>query len=259
MAPKKIQIIAVANQKGGVGKTTTALTLGASFCRLGYRTLVIDLDPHASATIHLAYYPEQTERTVQDIFLSDADPESIWEEIIQQDERHHFDFVPGSIHLSDLEAEFKSTPGKGILLKQSMESLRGRYDYVILDCPPQLGVILINALVAADLTIIPIQTEFLALHGLRLTFDTIRMLNKAMPDPIFYRALATMYDQRLSACRRVFNMLRKRLGSRFFSTVIHIDTKFREASAKGQVIFDVAPQSRGSQEFVRLAKEIVAL
>jgi chromosome partitioning protein len=259
MGHKDIQIIAVANQKGGVGKTTTALTLGASFCRLGYRTLVLDLDPHASATIHLAYYPEQTERTIQDIFLRQEEPAALWGSIIQRDERHHFDFVPGSIHLSDLEAEFKNTPGKGILLKQSMETLRERYDFIILDCPPQLGVILINALVAADLTIIPIQTEFLALHGLRLTFDTIRMLNKAMPEPIFYRALATMYDRRLSACKRVYNMLRKRLGDRFFSTVIHIDTKFREASAKGKVIFDVDPESRGSKEFVRLAKEIVAL
>ncbi|MFW6178575.1 MAG: ParA family protein, partial [Desulfohalobiaceae bacterium] len=144
-------------------------------------------------------------------------------------------------------------------LRKNLELVKRDYDYILLDCPPHLGVILINALVAADLTIIPIQTEFLALHGLRLTFDTIRMLNRALPEQIYYKTLATMHDRRVGACRRVYNLLRKKLGDRFFQTAINIDTQFREASAQGKLIFDVAPRSRGGAEYLRLAREIERL
>ncbi|MFP4392345.1 MAG: ParA family protein [Desulfohalobiaceae bacterium] len=260
MPGHSIQIIAIANQKGGVGKTTTALSLGAAFCRLGYKTLVLDLDPHACATIHLAYYPEQVnDCSVQAFSLEQGSQGLDWSSLIQKDPRHYFDFVPGSIKLSELESDFKERRGKGLVLSRSLEPMRGQYDYILLDCPPNLGVILINALVAADLTIIPIQTEFLALHGLRLTFDTIRMLNRTLPEPIYYKTLATMYDRRVGACHRVYNLLRKKMGERFFQTAINIDTQFREASAQGKLIYDVAPKSRGGTEYLRLAREIESL
>ncbi|MFP4672300.1 MAG: ParA family protein [Desulfohalobiaceae bacterium] len=261
MPNTSIQTIAVANQKGGVGKTTTTLTLGAALSKLGYRTLVLDLDPHACATIHLAYYPEQISSCpLQAFALEQAGQSPLdWDSLIHKDSRHYFDFVPGSIKLSELEADLKDKKGKGVALRKNLELVKRDYDYILLDCPPHLGVILINALVAADLTIIPIQTEFLALHGLRLTFDTIRMLNRALPEQIYYKTLATMHDRRVGACRRVYNLLRKKLGDRFFQTAINIDTQFREASAQGKLIFDVAPRSRGGAEYLRLAREIERL
>ncbi len=255
-----MKVISVANQKGGVGKTTTTLTLGAAFTRLGYRTLVIDLDPHACATIHLAYYPEQIRYCALQAFdMGQGNYDLDWNSLIQQDSRHYFDFIPGSIKLSELESDLQDKKGKGLILNKNLFRIKDDYDYILLDCPPNLGVILINALVAADLIIIPIQTEFLALHGLRLTFDTIRMLNKALPEPIAYKALATMHDRRVGACRRVYSLLAQKLGSNFFHTAINVDTQFREASARGKIIFDVAPQSRGGSEYLNLAKEIIKL
>lgn len=256
MIDDSANIIAIANQKGGVGKTTTALCLGAAFVILGKKTLVMDLDPHASATIHLAYYPENIEESVLDIFLTDEFSVEFFNGLIKKNKRHFFDFIPGSIKLSAIEAELKDKMGKGLILKKAMNVLKEYYDYIILDCPPNFGVILINALVASTLTVIPIQAEFLALHGLKLTFDTIRMLNKVLEEPVSYKALATMFDKRVGACRRVIEVLKHNLRDRFFNTIISIDTKFREASAKGQIIYNIYPNSRGAKQYLELAKEI---
>ncbi len=250
------RVIAIANQKGGVGKTTTALTLGAALVLLKKRTLVIDLDPHASATIHLAYYPETIKDSIVNVFLKEVSREDV-ESLIQRNTRHFFDFIPGSIKLSIVEGELKDRAGKGRILKRVLSLIGDRYDYIILDCPPSFGVILVNALVASTLIVIPIQAEFLALHGLRLTFDTIRMLNKVLSRPLSYKALATMFDRRVGACRRVVEVLRQNLKDKFFRTIIGIDTKFREASARGEIIYNIAPASRGGKQYMELAREII--
>ena len=258
MDSRTAQTIAVANQKGGVGKATTALSLGAAFASLDLNVLVIDLDPHGSATIHLAFYPEDVTQSALALFEPSSAPEDL-SDLIQRGRDHPFDFIPGNPRLAELDSQLGSLQGKGILLSQSLKALVTEYDAIILDCPPQQGVILVNALVAAGLTLIPTQTEFLAMHGLRLIFDTIRMLNKALPQPIAYRVLATMFDRRVSACQRVYNVLRKKMGAHLLKTVIHIDTKFREASARGSVITQVAPGSRGSREYLQLARELQKL
>ena len=133
------------------------------------------------------------------------------------------------------------------------------YDHVLLDCPPHTGVVLVNALVASDLLIIPIQTDFLALHGLKLLFGTLGTLERGLKRPVHFRALATMYDRRTSACRRVLAMMQAKLGPRLFETVINMDTKFREASAMGKVLTDLAPNSRGAVEYLDFAKEIIRM
>ncbi|MFP4236697.1 MAG: ParA family protein [Desulfonatronovibrio sp.] len=251
------QVVCVANQKGGVGKTTTALNLGSAFAILNKRVLVMDLDPHACASIHLAFYPDKLKHSALDIFRNYPDFSlSGHEFIFKVHSGPAFDFVPSSIHLSELDAEFKEVGAKGLILKKWLKSVRDDYDVIIIDCPPQMGIILVNALVAADLVIIPTQTDFLALHGFKLIFDSMRLLNKALKKPIKYRILATMYDRRASACRRILNVLRKKMGSRLFETVINTDTKFRESSAKGQTIHEYAPKSRGALEYLLLAKEI---
>jgi len=257
---KAAKILAVANQKGGVGKTTTAVTLSAALARAGYKVLIVDLDPHACASVHLRFYPDEVVATVNDIFVSE---ESAWAEIWQKIRFRHegqaFDVTPGSIRLSELETDLRGRKGKGAILQQALVHVRDEYDYIVIDCPPHVGILLVNALVACDLLVIPIQTDFLALHGLKLLFDSIRILNRVLPTPIAYRALATMYDRRARACNRVIELLNMKMENRMFRTVIGVDTRFRDASALGRVIYEIDPESRGAKEYEELAREIVAL
>lgn len=251
------KILTIANQKGGVGKTTTTLSLAAALAKRGKKALAIDLDPHVSASIHLQYYPEKLPYTAYNLFTCDeSEFPQMWDNIRYKEDRLYFDFVPSHVRLSELEMDLRDRPGKGEILTRALSIVQDEYDYILLDCPPHVGILLVNALVGAGLLVIPIQTEFLALNGLRLIFDTIRTLNRVLPKPIDYQVLATMYDQRAGACKRVMNLLRRKMGHKMFETIIHQDTKFREACAHGKVIYDIAPQSRGALEYMLLAKEI---
>ncbi|PTN38711.1 ParA family protein [Desulfonatronum sp. SC1] len=256
----KTTVLAVANQKGGVGKTTTALSLGAALGEMGRRVLIMDLDPHACASIHLGFYPEEKRTTLYELFLEEAPAKraNLLDAMIAPSEEAGFDVAPSHIRLSELEMDLRDRAGKGAILKQCMDHLDSRYDYVILDCPPHVGILLINALVACNLVIIPMQTDFLALHGVRLIFATMKTLNKALPKPIDFRILATMFDRRAGACQRVLRLLRQKAASKVFETIIPMDTKFREASGLGKTILGVAPSSRGAQAYRQLARELTA-
>ena len=161
------RILAVANQKGGVGKTTTAINLGSALARKGKKVLIVDLDPHACASLHTRILPETAEANLYDIFVADEKlwPQ-IWPRLIQRTAIENVSIAPACIKLSELENDFRDRKSKGSVLLNALQSLKSEYDYIILDCPPHLGILLINALVAADLLIIPIQTDFMALHGL---------------------------------------------------------------------------------------------
>lgn len=254
------KILAVANQKGGVGKTTTAINLGSALARKGKKILIVDLDPHACASLHTRILPEEQGANLYDVFVAGENlwPQ-IWPKLIQTTAVPGMDIAPGCIRLSELENDFRDRKSKGNVLLQALKGLRGQYDFIILDCPPHLGILLINALVAADLLIIPIQTDFMALHGLKLLFDTLRTLNKVLPKPVQYRAVPTMFDKRAKACSRVLELLRQKMGKAMFGTIIGIDTHFREASAMGCSIFEIDARSRGSVAYSQLADEVLAL
>lgn len=253
-----VRVVAIANQKGGVGKTTTALSLGAALAILGKRVLMMDLDPHGCASVHLGYFPENVTVSAYDLMLKGTYDAALWKQAVFPALDGKMDVVASNVRLTELDIDLKARENKGVLLKELLEQAAGDYDYVILDCPPNMGVLLVNAMVASDLLIIPIQTDFLALHGLRLIFDSIRLLNKVLAKPVAWKALATMFDRRAGACRRVLELLRNKLGGKMFDTVVGMDTQFREASARGLVIYDVAPDSRGAREYMALAKEILA-
>lgn len=254
------KILAVANQKGGVGKTTTAISLARALGIKGKKVLVVDLDPHACASLHARIYSADQEANLYDIFTAGENLwPRIWSALIRRTEMEGVDIAPGCIRLSELENDFRDRRFKGYVLRRALAIPAKNYDFIILDCPPHLGILLINAIVAADLLIIPIQTDFLALHGLKLLFDTLRLLNKVLPKPVQYRALATMYDKRTKACLRVMDLLRQKMGKSLFDSIIGVDTHFREASARGCSIFEIDSRSRGAQAYGALADEVLAL
>ena len=254
-----VKVLAIANQKGGVGKTTTTLTLATALTRMNKKVLVLDLDPHACASLHMRLYPENQTHTLHDLFLAnEGQRPEIWKEIIKES-TDWLHIAPASIRLSELEIDLHERRNKGAILAESLRLVMHEYDYVLMDCPPHVGVLLVNALVACALLIIPIQTDFLALYGLKLLFDTMNTLNKVLPAPVRYMALPTMYDRRARACTRVLELLKEKMGQAMFATVIGIDTRLREASAQGCVVYDLDPQSRGALAYAALAKEIVSL
>lgn len=250
-----MKTIAVANQKGGVGKTTTAVSLAASLKHLGKRVLLLDLDPHACASIHLCHYPGTLTGSALDLFTPEPDA-TAWSKAMSPRQDFGFALVPAVSALSDLEQTLHDVPEKGTLLLRRLAAVSRQFDVAIVDCPPHLGVLLVNAVAAAHLVLVPVQTDFLALHGLSLVFHTVRTLERGLQRRIPVQVLATLYDRRASACRRVLELMQRKLGPRMCRTVIGMDTKFREASAQGKPILHAAPASRGAQEYLELAKEI---
>ena len=221
---------------------------------------MLDLDPHACATLNARIYPEDMGLSLHDIFLArEEDWPVLWPQVTHVDALEGMDVAPGNIRLSELEVDFRERRGKGGVLARSLAEQRRNYDFIVLDCPPHVGILLVNALVAADLLIIPIQTDFLALHGLKLLFDTLHTLRRALGRPIRYRAVPTMYDKRAKACTKVLELMRNKMDGALFSTIIGVDTHFREASARGCTIYGVDAHSRGARAYESLAEEVLAL
>lgn len=254
------RVLAVANQKGGVGKTTTALNLGAALARMEKKVLVLDLDPHVCASVHMGLFPEKQVLTLYHLLrCAAAEQQGLFQKLEQQPRGQNWHMIAGDTRLSDIESEWSNRPRKGYVLSELLADPRRRYDVIILDCPPQMCVLLAGALVAADWVLIPVQTEFLSLHGLKLIFETLRLLNPALQKPVAYKVLATMYDKRAKACTSVLELLRNKLSSAMFETVIPVDTRLRDAAALGQVVFDVAPTCRAAQAYEQLAREVISL
>lgn len=246
-----MRIIAITNQKGGVGKTTSAVNLGAALARLKQRVALVDLDPQAHLTLSLGIAPESIGGSVFEFLKGEADAKEV---IIKRDS---LDVVPATLDLSGAEIEFSGTPGRELLLKEAIEQLAG-YDFVLLDCPPSLGLLTLNAFTSAGEVMIPLQTEFLALQGVSRLLQTVEVVKKRLNRRLEVTGIiATRYDGRKNLSKEVVTKIRDYFGDKLFETLIRENIALAEAPSFGQTIFEYAPVSHGAEDYSALANEIL--
>ena len=253
-----MKVWTLANQKGGVGKTTSSVSIGSLLSQWGLRTLLIDIDPHASLTSYFRYDPDALEESVYSLFRAvaekrDVDPASL----VYPTGTEGLDLMPAEMALATLDRQAGRLEGMGLVLKQALQRLESRYDHVILDCPPILGILMINALAACDQLIIPVQTEFLALKGLERMLHTLDMVTKSRQVPLPYLIVPTMFDRRTRASIDTLRVMRESYPDKLWHGLIPIDTQFREASKAGIPPALFAPQSRGVKAYGELLQELL--
>jgi len=229
-----MKIWTVANQKGGVGKTTSTVTLGGLLAGWGFRTLLVDMDPHGSLTSYFRYDPDALDDSAYTLFEAvverkDIDPMSV----VYDTGIEGLGLMPATVALATLDRQSGRLEGLGLVLKKALKKIEDQYDYVLIDCPPVLGVLLINALAACDRLIIPVQTEFLALKGLERMLHTLKMITRAKTRALDYIVVPTFYDQRTRASKESLSILQRKYTDNLWQDTIPIDTQFREASRAG--------------------------
>jgi chromosome partitioning protein len=245
--------IAISNQKGGVGKTTTCLCLGAALAEMGHATLLVDLDPQANLTLSLGLQPPDLRRTITDTLMGTSSLLGVSYET----DVFALDIVPANHELALVDKVFYRLPGFQFRLKKALDRIQQEmYDYVLLDCPPSLAPLTLNALAAADLLIIPVQCEFYATHDLRKAVGLARQIRQQVNPNLDHRVLITMYDQRNKISKIMLEEIQKRFGDVLFKTMIQIDTKLREGPAASQPITSYAPRTRGAEQYRALAREL---
>ena len=248
------KVMAIINQKGGVGKSTTASNLSAALGELGKQVLLVDLDPQGNSSSGLGIEKSQVHNCVYDVLLNDV----AIEDVIIPEVGEGLDLVPATINLAGAEVELVSEMARENRLKDAVGSLRGKYDYVFIDCPPSLGLLTVNALVAADKLLIPIQCEFYALEGVTKLLDSMkRVKTRLNPTLDIFGVLLTMYDGRTTLSRQVVEEVRSYFGKTVFTTLIPRTVKLSEAPSFGQPITQYDPSGKGAQSYVNLAKEVV--
>ena len=250
------RVIAIANQKGGVGKTTTAINLGAGLAVAEKRTLIIDMDPQGNATSGIGIDRASVVGSIYDVVVGDANMDDV---IRSKVHFPYLDVVPSSQDLVGAEVELVDRSQRELVLRSAVQSVRDRYDYVLVDCPPSLGLLTVNTLTAADTVLIPIQCEFYALEGLSQLLNTIRLVQQNLNPALQVEGvLLTMFDQRLNLSRQVAEEAKEYFGSRVFDSVIPRNVRLAEAPSFGKpiVLYDIL--SVGAQSYLGLANEIIA-
>lgn len=249
------KILAIINQKGGVGKSTTAVNLSAALGAMGKEVLLVDLDPQGNATSGYGIDKRALDGCVYNVLLG----ETPVEEVILSCVAEGVDVLPSTISLAGAEVELVNEMARENRLKSALGSLRGRYDYILIDCPPSLGLLTINALVAADKLLVPIQCEFYALEGVTKLLDSMKRVKSILnPSLDIFGIVLTMYDSRTNLANQVVNEVRSFFGDEVFETLIPRTVKLSEAPSYGQSILEYAPDNKGALAYNDLAKEVIA-
>ena len=248
------RVIGVANQKGGVGKTTSAINLAASLAVLEFRTLLVDADPQANSTSGVGFDLHNIQTSLYDCMVNSTPGK----DVILKSEIPNLDIIPSHIDLVGAEIEMINYPNREGVLKNILEPIKDQYDFVIIDCSPSLGLITVNALTAADSVMVPVQAEFFALEGLGKLLNTIKIVQSRLnPDLVIEGILMTMYDGRLRLCNQVVNEVRKHFDEMVFDTIIHRNARISEAPSVGKPVILYDGQSKGAVNYLNLAKEIL--
>jgi chromosome partitioning protein len=255
MDNESCRIIAIANHKGGVGKTTTTINLGTALAKLKKKVLLIDMDPGAHATYGLGILAHRREKTVSEFMRGRASLGEVKVEITLDQES--LDLVPASIDLAEAEVQLSGLPGREFLLKEALDDVRS-YDFIFIDCPPSLAVLTLNALVAAKEVFIPLQTEYLAMQGLGKLLETVKVIKHRLNRNLeITGVLATRYDKRKILNREVVNRIKEHFGDKVFNILIRENISLAESPSHGLTIFEYFPGSYGAEDYMALAKEVL--
>jgi chromosome partitioning protein len=248
------KIIAVANQKGGVGKTTTSINLAASLGVLEKKTLIVDADPQANATSGVGFDPRNVRTSIYECIINQVEPK----DIILSTKNPNLDIIPAHIDLVGAEIEMINMPNRERMMRMALNKLKDDYDFIIIDCSPSLGLITINSLTAADSVIVPVQCEYFALEGLGKLLNTIKIVQTRLnPELSIEGMLLTMYDQRLRLANQVIEEVKMHFQQLVFDTIIHRNTRLGEAPSHGESIIMHDASSTGAVNYLNLAREIL--
>ncbi|MBU1134749.1 MAG: AAA family ATPase [Candidatus Omnitrophica bacterium] len=252
-----MRIIAISNQKGGSGKTTTAVNLGAWLALLERNVLIIDLDPQAHATLHLGLTPTEEEKTIYNI-LTTANNSEI-NEVIKKTSIENLFLLPSHINLSSAEVELVGEVGRESILKDNIERIKNKYHYILIDCPPSLGLLTVNALTAACEVFVPIQTEYFALDGVTKLMNTLTLIQKRLNHQLkITGVILTLFDKRKNLSKQVAEKVKNKFGDLVFKTAIRDNVKLAEAPSFQETITSFEPKSYGNEDYQNLAKEVIA-
>jgi len=247
------KIISIANQKGGVGKTTTSINLGACLAYIGKKVLIVDIDPQGNATSGAGIDKGDVNECVYDVLVDDTDIKKV----IQETTVENLSVVPSTIQLAGAEIELVPTISREVRLKRALDEVRDQFDFILIDCPPSLGLLTINALTASDSVLIPVQCEYYALEGLSQLLNTVRIVQKHLnQDLMIEGVLLTMLDARTNLGLQVIQEVKKYFQNKVYQTVIPRNIRLSEAPSHGQPIIIYDPRSRGAEVYLELAKEV---
>ena len=249
------KIIAIANQKGGVGKTTTSVNLGAGLAQVGKKVLLVDIDAQGNATTGVGIEKSELDQCIYNVLVEDADVQGV----IQKTATENLDVLPATIQLAGAEIELVPTISREVRLQRALQPVRDEYDYIIIDCPPSLGLLTINALTAADSVIIPVQCEYYALEGLSQLLNTVRLVQKHLNKNLAIQGvLLTMLDARTNLGIQVIDEVKKYFRDKVYRSIIPRNVRLSEAPSHGKPIMQYDAKSRGAEVYIDLAEEVIA-